>query len=57
MKNELASANLLTPYFVLDKPRKQMASAGLRADDHFGEKDKRRLNIKKNPKLKAPRKK
>jgi hypothetical protein len=31
--------------------------AGLRADDHFDEKDQRRLNIKKNPTLKDPRKK
>jgi uncharacterized protein GlcG (DUF336 family) len=34
-----------------------IGSAGLRADDHFGEKDQRRLNIKKNPTLKDPRKK
>ena len=34
-----------------------IAFAGLRADDHFGEKDQRRLNIKKNPTLKDPRKK
>ena len=33
-----------------------ISSAGLRADDHFGEKDQRRLNIKKNPTLKDPRK-
>ena len=32
-------------------------SAGLCADDQFGEKDQRRLNIKKNPPLKDPRKK
>jgi uncharacterized protein GlcG (DUF336 family) len=32
-------------------------SAGLRADDHFGKKDQRRLNIKRNPTLKDPRKK
>jgi uncharacterized protein GlcG (DUF336 family) len=34
-----------------------ISAAGLRADDHFGEKDQRRLNIKRNPKLKDPRKK
>ena len=34
-----------------------ISSAGLRAGDHFGEKDQRRLNIKKNPTLKDPRKK
>ena len=34
-----------------------IAFAGLRADDHFGEKDQRRLNIKKNPTLKDSRKK
>lgn len=32
-------------------------SAGLLADDHFDEKAQRRLNIKKNPPLKDPRKK
>ena len=32
-------------------------SAGLRADDHFDDKAQRRLNIKKNPPLKDPRKK
>ena len=32
-------------------------AAGLRADDHFDEKAQRRLNIKKNPPLKDPRKK
>ena len=32
-----------------------ISSAGFRADDHFGEKDRRRLNIKKNPTLKDPR--
>jgi uncharacterized protein GlcG (DUF336 family) len=32
-------------------------STGLRADDHFDEKAQRRLNIKKNPPLKDPRKK
>jgi uncharacterized protein GlcG (DUF336 family) len=32
-------------------------SAGLRADDHFDDKTQRRLNIKKNPPLKDPRKK
>ena len=32
-------------------------SAGLRADDHFDTKTQQRLNIKKNPPLKDPRKK
>jgi len=32
-------------------------SAGLLADDHFDDKAQRRLNIKKNPPLKDPRKK
>ena len=32
-------------------------SAGLKADDHFDDKAQRRLNIKKNPPLKDPRKK
>ena len=34
-----------------------IGSAGLFADNHFSEKDQRRLNIKKNPQLKDPRKK
>jgi uncharacterized protein GlcG (DUF336 family) len=34
-----------------------IGSAGLRADDYFGEKDQQRLNIKRNPTLKDPRKK
>ncbi len=34
-----------------------IASAGLKADDHFDEKAQRRLNIKTNPPLKDPRKK
>jgi uncharacterized protein GlcG (DUF336 family) len=34
-----------------------ISAAGLRADDHLGEKNQRRLSIKRNPKLKDPRKK
>ena len=34
-----------------------ISSAGFRADDHFSKKDQRRLNIKKSPTLKDPRKK
>ena len=34
-----------------------IGSAGSFADNHFSEKDQRRLNIKKNPQLKDPRKK